>query len=323
MRHLLSSSRSILVIKLGALGDLVQCLDAFYAIRRHHPDRHLILLTTPPFAPFGEAMPWFDEIWLDRRPKLWQLRAWLSLIGRLRAEPLERVYDLQSNQRTALYFRLLAGRRPEWSGEVKGCSHPRPPFLTMSGHNHDRLLEHIRSAGVPVADPAPLDWLNADVSRFNLPPRFVLLIPGCSPKRPGKRWPAARFAELAKRLEHRGIAAVAVGTRGDQPQVDEIRVIAPNVIDLTGRTSLPDLGGVARAALGAVGNDTGPIFIAGILGTPTLSLMSIRESIPERMAPLGPNTGWLARETLAALGVDEVEAALKLRADASGRETAA
>ncbi len=310
------------MIKLGALGDLVQCLDAFHAIRRHHPDHRLILLTTPPFAPFGEAMPWFDEIWLDRRPKAWQLGEWLSLIGRLRAEPLERVYDLQSNQRTALYFRLLAGRRPDWSGEVKGCSHPRPPFLSMTGHNHDRLLEHIRSAGVPDAGPAPLDWLDANVSRFDLPPRFVLLVPGCSPKRPGKRWPAGRFADLANRLERQGIAAVAIGTRSDQAQVDDIRTTAPGVIDLTGRTSLPDLGGIARAALGAVGNDTGPIFIAGILGTPTLSLMSTRESIPERMAPLGPNTGWLACEELAALPVDTVEQALRLR-ETSGREVAA
>ena len=322
VRHPLSSSRSILVIKLGALGDLVQCLDAFYAIRRHHPDRRLILLTTPPFKPFAEAMPWFDAVWLDRRPKAWQLGEWLKLIGRLRAEPLERVYDLQSNQRTGLYFRLLAGKRPDWSGEVAGCSHPRPPFLSMTGHNHDRLLEHVRSAGVPTDVPAPLDWLDADVARLDLPRRFVLLVPGCSPLRPAKRWPAARYAELANRLERRGIAAVAIGTAADRPQVDEIRALAPGVIDLCGRTSLPDVGGLGRAALGAVGNDTGPLFIASLVGSPTLMLMSSRETIPERMAPLGHDVGWLACEDLGGLGVDAVEAALRLR-DHGGREAAA
>ena len=322
MRHPLSSSRSILVIKLGALGDLVQCLDAFYAIRRHHPDRRLILLTTPPFRPFAEAMPWFDDIWLDRRPKAWQIGEWLRLIGRLRAEPLERVYDLQSNQRTGLYFRLLAGKRPEWSGEVAGCSHPRPPFLSMTGHNHDRLLQHIRSAGVPEAGPAPLDWLDADIARFALPERFVLLVPGCSPLRPGKRWPPARFAELALALERRDIASVAIGAGADRQQIDEIRALAPAVIDLCGRTSLPEIGGIARAALGTVGNDTGPLFIAGIVGSPTLMLMSSRETIAERMAPLGPDTGWLEREELAKLSVDAVEAALRLRGQ-PGREAAA
>ena len=318
----MSSSRSILVIKLGALGDLVQSLDAFYAIRRHHPERRLILLTTPPFAAFGRAIPWVDEVWLDSRPKAWQIGAWLRLIGRLRTEPLERVYDLQSNQRTRLYFKLLAGRRPEWSGEVAGCSHPRPPFLSMTGHNHDRLLQHVRSAGVPDVGPAPLDWLDADITGFAPPRPFVLLIPGCSPKRPGKRWPAAGYAELALRLERRGFASVAIGTGADREAVAEIRALAPSVIDLTGRTSLPEVGGLARAAAGTVGNDTGPLFIAGLVGCPTLMLMSSKETIAERMSPLGPDTGWLERDDLAALEVDAVDSALRLRPDA-GREAAA
>lgn len=315
----LSTSRSVLVIKLGALGDLMQSFDAFHAIRAHHPDDRLILMTTRPFATFGEAMPWFDTVWIDSRPKALQVGAWLSLIRRLRAEPLARVYDLQSNQRTRLYFRLLAGRRPEWSGEVSGCSHPRPPFLSMTGHNHDRLLEHVASAGVPAAGPAGLDWLDSDVGRFGLPERFVALVPGCSPHRLYKRWPAAHYAALANRLERRGIASVAVGTSADQDSVAEIRATAPGVIDLCGRTSLLDVAGIARAALGAVGNDTGPIFITAAVGTPTLMLMS-HHTIAERMAPLGPAVAWLQRERLADLGVDEVEAALRVR-DAPVKES--
>ena len=309
----MSSSRSILVIKLGALGDLVQCLDAFWAIRRHHPDRRLILLTTPPFRPFAEAIPWFDEVWLDRRPKFWQLGDWLRLIGRLRTEPLERVYDLQSNQRTAIYFRLLWGRRPEWSGEARGCSHPRPPFLSMTGHNHDRLLEHVHSAGVPEAGPAPLDWLDGDSTRFSLPERFVLLVPGCSPTRPGKRWPPERYAELARRLAGLGLAAVAIGAGSDRATIDAIRAGAPGLIDLCGLTTLPEVSGIARKAAGVVGNDTGPLFIASIVGAPTLMLLSTRETDPERMAPLGPDIGWLAGEAMTDIGVDAALAALRLR----------
>jgi len=308
----LPTSRSILVIKLGALGDLMQSLDAFHAIRAHHPGDRLILLTTRPFAAFAEAMPWFDAVWIDSRPKAWQLGGWLALIRRLRGEPLGRVYDLQSNQRTRLYFRLLAGRRPEWSGEVAGCSHPRPPFLGMTGHNHDRLLAHVASAGVAVDGRAGLDWLDADVSGLGLPGPFVVLVPGCSPHRLYKRWPAAHYADLANRLERRGIASVAIGTRADQDAVAEIRAGAPGVIDLCGRTSLLEVAGIARAAMGAVGNDTGPIFITAAVGTPTLMLMS-HHTIAERMAPLGPAVAWLQREHLADLGPAEVEAALRLR----------
>ncbi len=303
----------MLVIKLGALGDLLQSLDAFHAIRAHHPNCRLILMTTPPFAAFGSAMPWFDDLWIDPRPKAWQLAAWATLLGRLRREPLSRVYDLQSNQRTSLYFRLLAGpRRPEWSGAARGCSHPRPDFLSLSGHNRDRLLAHVASAGVPPSGPADLAWLDAPITGFRLPDRFVVMVPGCSPHRLYKRWPADHYADLAARLERRGIATVMIGTGADREAIAEIRARAPAIIDLAGRTSLLEVAGIARAALGAVGNDTGPIFMTAAVGTPTLMLMS-HHTIAERMAPLGPAVSWLQRRHLADLPADEVEAALTLR----------
>lgn len=304
-----SLSRPVLVIKLGALGDLVQCLDAFHAIRAHHRDQRLILLTAPPFVTFAQAMPWFDAVWSDRRARPWQLGAWLTLIRQLRRESLGRIYDLQSNQRTALYFRLLAGARPEWSGAVPGCSHPRPDFLSLTGHNHDRLLVHVASAGVPIGESAPVDWLNADIRRFALPPRFVLLIPGCSPHRPYKRWPAPLFAALVQRLAQRGLGAVAIGTAGDREAAAMIKAHAPPLIDLTGQTSLLEVAGIARAAAGTVGNDTGPVFISGVVGTPTVMVMS-RHTLAERMAPLGPVVAWRQKDDLADLTVDEVEAVL-------------
>ncbi|MEI6985417.1 MAG: glycosyltransferase family 9 protein [Rhodospirillaceae bacterium] len=304
-------ARAVLVIKLGALGDIVQSMDAFHAIRAHHQGERLILLTTPPFAQFGRAMPWFEAVWIDTRPKAWQFWTWLALIRRLRAEPLRRVYDLQCNQRTRLYFRLLTSRRPEWSGEVRGCSHPRPPFLGMIGHNHSRLLEHVRSAGIPTNGVAELGWLDADVCRFGLPQRFALMVPGCSPHRIYKRWPAAYYADLAMRLEHQGVASVVIGTQADRKSVAELCAMAPNVINLCGNTNLLEVAGIARAALGAVGNDTGPVFITAAVGTPTLMLMS-RHTIAERMAPLGPSVAWIQRECLGDLTVNEVEAALML-----------
>ena len=47
----------ILVIKLGALGDVVQALGPMAAIRRHHADAHITALTAPAFAPLLEASP--------------------------------------------------------------------------------------------------------------------------------------------------------------------------------------------------------------------------------------------------------------------------
>ena len=59
----------ILVIKLGALGDFIQALGPFAAIRRHHKGAPVTLLTTEPFAEFARASPYFDDVWTGGRPR--------------------------------------------------------------------------------------------------------------------------------------------------------------------------------------------------------------------------------------------------------------
>ncbi len=125
---------SILVIKLGALGDFVQALGPMAAIRRHHADARIVLITAPALAPLARASGYVDEIWLDARPPLWVASAWLALRRRLREERFARVYDLQTSDRSGWYFRLYwPGPRPEWSGIARGASHPHAnPASTAS-----------------------------------------------------------------------------------------------------------------------------------------------------------------------------------------------
>ncbi|HBA43779.1 MAG TPA: ADP-heptose--LPS heptosyltransferase, partial [Alphaproteobacteria bacterium] len=53
----------ILVIKLGALGDFVLATGPFAAIRQHHADAEITLLTTPPFAAMARQTGFFDHVW--------------------------------------------------------------------------------------------------------------------------------------------------------------------------------------------------------------------------------------------------------------------
>ena len=69
----------ILVIKLGALGDVVLAMGPFAAIRRHHPRAHIVLLTGAAYADFLRPSGWFDEIWTDDRPRLYCVNRWLAL----------------------------------------------------------------------------------------------------------------------------------------------------------------------------------------------------------------------------------------------------
>jgi ADP-heptose:LPS heptosyltransferase len=305
---------SILVIRLGALGDLVQAFDAFHAIRRHHPRDEIVLLTAPEFARFARAMPWFDQVWEDGRGR--SVLHYLAVGWRLRRGGFTRVYDLQNKPRTRRY-RLLSGLRRRWplasntGPAAKGS--PEGPVQ----QNHDRYLAQLAAAGVEEADggdhgtyePADLTWLDEDVRALQPDGRYLLLIPGCSPHLPHKRWPAGRYAELARRLLERRIMPVLIGTDADAEAALQIRIGAPGTASLIGRTSLAQVAALARGALATVGNDTGPVFLAASVGCPTLMLMS-HHTDPERSAPWGPRATWMKRPDLAGLATDEVDATL-------------
>jgi len=299
----------ILVIKLSALGNVVLSLGPFAAIRRHHPDAEIILLTTPPYAAFLAGSPYFDRIWSDGRPRWWDLPALVRLRRRLLGAGFARVYDLQTSGRSSRYFRLFPrAHRPEWSGNAPGCSHPDLSPDRTRLHDFDRQVAQLRQAGIPDVPLADLGWSRADLSPFALPADFALLVPGSSAHRPEKRWPASAYGRLAAALAARGIVPVVLGTAGESALAAEIRRAAPAAIDLTGRTKIDALASLARAGRLAIGNDTGPMHLLAAAGCPSLVLFSAA-SDPALAAPRGPHVAILRREVLADLTVEAVWAA--------------
>lgn len=296
----------ILVIKLGALGDFVQALGPAAAIRRHHRDAAITLLTTAPFAALARASDFFDAVWIDQRPRPWQVGRWLGLRRRLRDARFDRVYDLQTSGRSGVYFRLLGpGRRPEWSGIASGCSHPHANPARDRMHTLDRQAEQLAMAGIPEVPPPDLSFLAAGGADFAVPIPYALLVPGGAAHRPVKRWPAERYAALARVLDARGIKPVLLGGPGEAALARAIAAAAPDIVDLTGQTDFADIAALARGATLAIGNDTGPVHLIAAADCPTLVLFSAA-SDPALCAPRGANVVILRRDDLATLAVDEV-----------------
>jgi len=300
-------SERILVIKLSALGDFVLSIGSFQAIRAHHPRAHITLLTTAPFAELGRALGCFDAVWIDSRPPLWRPGAVWALTRRLRGGAFTRVYDLQRSQRTGWYFRLAG--RPPWVGTVAGCTwrYVPPPDADTTMHILERETAQLALAGVPPPQPPELSALaaRADITRFALPERFALLIPGSAPHRPLKRWPAARYAALAGTLAAQGTTPVLIGGAAEQAERADIIAACPRARDLGGQTDLFDLIALGHRARLAVGNDTGPTHVIAATGCPTLVLFS-RDSHPVKSRPPWPAVRILRRDSLAELPFDEV-----------------
>jgi ADP-heptose:LPS heptosyltransferase len=304
--------KRILVIKHGALGDFVLATGPFKAIRAHHPRAQVTLMTSPAYAALGRACGWFDAVWEDSRPRPWDLASWLAIAARLRSGRFDRVYDLQNSDRTRAYFFLLGRRRGEWSGIAPGCSHPHRNRARGRLHTLDRQAEQLEIAGIAPLPPPDLSWADAEVDHFALDGAFALMVAGGAAHRPDKRWPAARYIELARHLETQGIRPVLLGTAAEREVLAEIAAAVPSALELCDQTSFAEIAALARGARVALGNDTGPIHVIAACGCPTVVLFSAASN-PARTAPVGDHVSVLRRPTLADLTAAEVSAALRPR----------
>ena len=305
-------SGKILVIKHGALGDFIQAAVPFAAIRNHHHRSAITLLTTIQYAEFAVKSHWFDEIWVDQRPKLHYISGWFSLRSRLRAGRFSRVYDLQTSRRSSYYYRLFwPDHAPEWSGVARGCSLPHANPDRNFMHTMDRQAEQLAIAGLSVSSAPVFSWIRGDIYRFNLKERFVILVPGGASHRTAKRWPLECYNALARELEAKRLVPVIIGSETERELGNEVLADCDMGHNLAGQTSLEDLFLLAREADYAVGNDTGPMHIFAAQGCKTLVLFS-NESDPALCAQRGKNVTILRRTSLANLNVKDVTVAMSL-----------
>src|SRR3954453_1719205 len=158
---------NILVVKLGAFGNIILSLSAFGAIRHHHPHAHVAVLTSAAYADWLRTFPCFDSVLVDPRPAWWDFARLAKLRGLLTERRFSRVYDLQTSTRSSRYFRLFPPKhRPDWSGIAYGCSAPDRNPQRNRMHDMDRQEEQLRQAGIKVFPPVDLSWCRGDIGRF-------------------------------------------------------------------------------------------------------------------------------------------------------------
>ena len=298
------SPQRLLVIKHGALGDIVQGFGAFASLRAGHPDAHIALLTTSPFVELAKMMPWFDEVLVDRRAGIVHLlESWR--MRRLIRGNWDMIVDLQCSQRTARYFQFFARPDIRWIGTAKGCSDQCPDFTGVDNHRRMRIAAEMAGGVAPVHDMA---WLLDQAGTRQVPgaPKpYAILVPGCSLAKPQKRWPAENFAALARTCHQDNISVMLTGTAADRDVVEMVQSLAPDAINLCGQTSIADLARLYASAVSIVGNDTGPVFLAAATGAPTIMVMG-PDTNPSMSAPTGPCCDWVQGAPITEVRVDDV-----------------
>jgi ADP-heptose:LPS heptosyltransferase len=271
--------QSVLVIKLGALGDILLAEGALRDIREAHAGAKIALLTRRAFVPLLSRCPWVDTVIADDNPPRWRFGRLLALRRVLHGHGFERIYDLQNSRRSRFYRRWLLRGMPA-SAADPGCTlpfrHPDPRSLPVP----ERLAGQLRDAGITMAfaeRPYP-DWMRADVGSLladaGIAEPFLVLLPGASRRHAHKRWP--HYAALSQALAARGWTVVTI------PGPDEAGLgagyagtvlrVGPRPLDLF------ELAGVLDRAALVIGNDSGPTHLAALLDRPGLALFGAKHA---------------------------------------------
>lgn len=298
--------KNILVIKLGAFGDFMQALGPMKAIRKYHKADHITLLTTQPFVELAKQSDYFNDIWIDAKPKWHDVRAWLDLRYKLNKANFARVYDLQNNDRTSFYLKLFKPL-PEWVGAAKGASHRNASKERTAGKAFDGHVQTLALAGIANIEVDDLSWMKGQ-NFDDIQKPYVLIVPGSAAKHPEKRWPVQNYIAFCEKLVEEAYQPVLIGADSEKDILSQIQSAVPATLNLCGQTSLADIAELARDANSAIGNDTGPMHVIAQTGCITIVLFS-GKTLPHRHAPVGKSIITLQAQRLDDLKVEDVYAA--------------
>jgi len=303
----------VLIVRLGALGDIVHAIPVAAAIRRAHPQARIDWLVS---AKHAEVLNLVSAI--DRRLAVNDRGSGagmplLRTIRTLRKERYDVALDLQGLIKSAIIARATG------AGQVVGFSarYCREPLArAFYGVQHDPggdgiyaptekrhvveinlgLLEAI---GIHAARPEfPLDRVRSQAAsemREKTGGRYALLNPGAA--WPNKRWPPSRLADVARALHDRhALRSVVLWGPGERELADRVAAAAAGAAFVAPQTTIGDVVELARGASVMVSGDTGPTHLAAAVGTPIVGLYG--PTRPERNGPWIPEDVTLSRASI-------------------------
>ena len=339
----------IAVLRGGGLGDLMFALPAVASLKAAYPGASVTLLGTPVHAellsqtagpvdetvilPFAEGVRpgpeddgELERFFADMRAKNFDLAVQLHGGGRYSNPFLlrlgarhtvgTRTPDAAPLERTVPY--LYYQHEPLRSLEVAGFAGAAPVEL-------EARLQALPEFRQQLAQDKAVENLHG-VAPGNR--RVLVIHPGATD--PRRRWPAERFAAVARRAADDGFRVYVVGDSSekelaetvvelavehpaDGPAVDppsgRAGVESPGVASLAGKLSLGELAALLADSTVVVANDSGPRHLAQALGTPTVGVYWVGNAI--NAAPLGRSLhrihmGWATRCEVCGVDVTQV-----------------
>jgi len=275
----------ILLIKLGALGDVINTFPLVVNLKKHF-NAEIDWLVAPLSYPLVANHPCVDNAILFDK-KRWK-HSLSKALREMRAKKYDVTLDLQRILKSALF--AMASRSVRRIGFNKERCKEQTwlfPFDRIrpsdpQAHMINQYFEFSAHMGVPQGE---VSWMIPRTSKKvpGLPEKYIVLNIGAS--RIVKLWPPDHFAILADLIDKKfHLQPVLTGGHGDIHLAKRIMdKVNCNIIDLTGRTSIPQLVEVIAAAGSVISCDTGTMHLASALGTDLVALFGSTD--PRRTGP--------------------------------------
>ncbi len=268
----------ILVVRMGAMGDVIHTLPAAASLKASFPSSHLTWVVDPKWAVLLEANPYVDEIVTLNRKKWGSVsEAW----RRLRERRFDVTVDFQGLIKSAIAARVGGGRIV---GLAPGQARERAATLIydvkctpLCPHIVDRQLELARAAGATqtrLEFPLPPGKPEGDLPKEG----FVLASPFAG--WPSKEWPLENYAPLAQAIKRKlGLPLVLNAHPAAAEAIGHIKGVIPHISSVAG------LIDATRRARAVIGVDSGPLHLAAALGKPGVAIFGPTD--PARNGPYG------------------------------------
>jgi lipopolysaccharide heptosyltransferase I len=279
--------RRVALVKPSALGDIAHALPVLSALRRKFPASRITWVVNRAYEPLLSGHPDLtDTLPFDRSafrggPRR-AVAYSLAFAAELARRRFDLVIDLQGLMRSGLMcLATNAPRRVGFDNAREGSRYAYTDKVRVPGakamHAVDRywkVAEALGAADRPKRFHVPLReedvaWARRELA--GLPRPWVAFVVGA--RWVTKRWPAAHFADLGRRMQEAfGGSCLFVGTGEDTPDAEAVAggLHGPSR-DFTGKTSLPKLAALLSVCDAVVGNDTGPLHLAAALGRPCVA----------------------------------------------------
>jgi heptosyltransferase-1 len=298
----------ILLVKLSAIGDVVQTLPALEAIKKLYPTAEITWVVEEAAADILDAHPLIDRVLVSRR-KAWTamlmnprtfirgLRGIAGFFSELRGTRYDIAIDFQGLLKSGILVGLSHAIRKIGFDRTRELSYlflnERLPPYDIERHALERYLDVARYLGAPNPSPSCSLPIGREVS--NMAQRLAgikkeggpLVVMNPVARWRTKLWRERNFAELADRLvRERGASVIFTGSPADR-EVNRriVAMMTQQALNWAGETSLRELAALARLSDLFITTDTGPMHLAAAAGAKVLALFG--PTAPWRTGPYG------------------------------------